>query len=359
MTPAIRALLLAPQNNSAALFKKMARPDRPLPAFIEGWSVTDFNGVAYTPPPASGASLDAMGHAIVEYTVTGTAGDTTLVISAGTASYGAGTWGGVILHDNGTYGLYTISSLDADSCVVYPPLRANCTGTTLRNNSSTVNTAHMTEPYYKALARSVYARSKGNAYRLRYASKWTAQNGVSTDWTPTGGATAGQVLMFSGVAPVFTSGALNTTWLGRGAKWLSVLPASTYTGKGVTKTFSISGQAGFMEAFVACGLTSASPQFASFTAKLVIDGVTISDVTYAATTGLNRIVVPFSGGQSAVLTITRAAEEAAGYRIYVGDVTFWTYDRAETWTDPVIDKDAKTVVIGDSWTTYYTNVLGT
>jgi hypothetical protein len=359
MTPAIRALLLAPQNNSAALFKKMARPDMPLPAFIEGWSVTDFNGGTGGTPPAVGAPLDSAGQSIVEYTVSGTAGDSALTISAGTASYGSGTWGGVIQHDDGTYGIYTISNLVAASCDIYPALRATCTGRTLRNNASPSDTTHKTEPFFKALARSIYARSKGNAYRLRYVSRWAAQSGASAEWSPTGGAIANNLTIFPTTVPVITGGALSGQWVGRGSRWMSVLVTSPYTGKGATKTFSIGGQAGFMEAFVACGSSAASPQFASFTVKLVIDDVTISEVTYAATTGLNRIIVPFSGGQSAVLTITRAAEEVGSFRIYVGDVTFWVYDRAETWTDPVIDKDAKTVVIGDSWTTEYSNAIGT
>jgi hypothetical protein len=335
----------------AALYIAMADASQPLPGFIEGWALNSFNGIDNSAPTAAGIPADSIGQLDLEYTVSGAAGAASLTISAGDQSKGTGQWGGVIQHDDGTYGLYTVNSLAAGVCSMYPALRATVTAQTLRNSGGAVNGQHYTLPGYKALARSIFARTKGDCYRNRYVAKWTAADGAKADWTETGGMTSGQ-FSFS------TSNASTTLgWTGRGNKAIQGTPTSPYTGKGLTKTFAIGGAGGFMEAFVSCWKTPEG--FAPFRVKLVIDGVTISNASYDSNSGLKRVIIPYSGGTSAVLTVTRDDETAGGYSLRIGDVTFWSYDRAETWTNPVIDKNANVVVLGDSWSAFYANGLGT
>ena len=343
----------------SALYARMSDTSKPLPAFIEGWALNSFNGVATSAPSASGIGTDAQSQLLLEYTVSGSVGGTTLTIAAGDQSKGTGTWGGVIQHDNGTYGLYTIHTLGSGVATCFPPLRASVTSKTLRNLGGTVNGQHYTLPGYKALARNIYSRTKGDAYRVRYAAKWTARLGVKEDWTNIGGLGTGQYSLATDNSFV-GNGNLVYTWIARDTNYIRALPTSPYTGKGLEKTFALGGASGFLEAFISCsmGAPGATFPFASFRVQVIADGSTIHDQTYDANTGLLRLIVPYSAVTSATLRVTRAGEEAASYAIRIGDVTFWTYDRSLTWTDKVIGKNEKVVVIGDSWTEFYSDGLG-
>lgn len=339
----------------SALYVRMSDTSKPLAAFIEGWALNSFNGVANAAPTGTGIPTDSQGLMQLEYTVSGSAGGTTLTISAGDQSKGTGTWGGVIQHDNGTYGLYTIHSLGSGVATCYPPFRATVTSKNLRNIAGSVNGQHYTLPGYKALARSIYARTKGDAYRMRYAAKWTAATGVKEDWTAVGGLGAGQYSMQT-VNAFITGGTLQNTWRQRGRTIMAATSTAPHTGKGVSKTFSLGGASGFMEAFVSCAFLATV--FVPFRAVLVVDGVTVFDQTYDANAGLVRVVANYSNATSATLTVTRSDETSGIAWLAIGDVTFWAYDRSETWSDPVIGKDDKVVVIGDSWTEYYSDALG-
>lgn len=351
----VRDVLSRLLASPAALYSLMSDPSKPLPAFIEGWALNSFNGVANTAPTGSGIPTDSQGRMQLEYTVSGSAGGTTLTISAGDQSKGTGVWGGVIQHDNGTYGLYTIHTLGSGVATCYPPLRGAVTSKTLRNLAGSVGDQHYTLPGYKALARSIFARTKGDAYRMRYAAQWRSQTGVKSDWTAVGGLGAGQFDVLNYNAFI-TSGTLDKTWAGRGNRAILASPTSPYTGKGLAKTFSLGGATGFMEAFVSCFKPDAG--FAKFRAKLVVDGVTVLDKAYLPEEGLVRIIQPYTAASSATLTITRDDETTGIHSLRICDVTFWAYDRSETWADPVIGKDEKVVVIGDSWTEYYSDGLG-
>jgi hypothetical protein len=354
MTPAIRAVLFQPLSTVAALYKKLARPTAPYPAFVEGWAMNSFNGVSNLAPAAGGIGTDAQSQLQLEYTVSGASGATTLTIGAGDESKGTGTWGAVVQHDDATYGLYTIHSLAAGSATCFPPLRAAVTAKTLRNLTGSVNGQHYTEPAYKALARSIYARTKGDTYRMKYAARWRGAYGVKEDWTAYGGLGAGQ-FSISSPGAFLSGGNLQYMWTGRGLTCIAGTPTAPYTGKGLTKTFGLNGATGFLEAFISCATTTA---FASFRVEVIVDGVTLHDQTYDANTGLLRLKVDYTNGVSGTLRVTRAAEEAALYQIRLWDVIWWAYDRSQTWTDPIIGKNEKVVVIGDSWTEFYSDGLG-
>ena len=154
----------------AALFANLSDPTKPMPSFIEGWAQNSFHGVAFESPTAAGIPLDTMSNTLLEYTVSGVAGASTLSISLGDQTKGGGTWGAVVQHDNGTYGAYTVSALGAGVCTVHPNVRSVITNKVLGNLGGSPLGQHLTERGYKALARKIYATSLGSGYRMRYAA---------------------------------------------------------------------------------------------------------------------------------------------------------------------------------------------
>lgn len=350
---ALTSLAVQASVNSSGLYSQMIDTTQPLPMFFEGWSVTGFNGVSNTAPPGSGAPLDSQSQSIVEFTVSGAAGATSMTYSSGTAAWaGTGAWGGCIQHDDGTYGIYTISGLTGGTFNIQPPLRATCTNRTLSNIEGAVNGQHMREPSYRALARSIMSKTIRDVYRNRFAAKWRASAGAKTDWINLGGLGSGQYN--HGTSNAFVS---SYDWRGRGNVAIIASPTSTYTGKGLSQTFSIGGNAGVMEAFVSCARSSPA-SFAEFRVQLIVDSVTVFNEVYPANSGLVRVLADYPAGNSAQLIVTRDAEEAYAADLRIGDVTFWVYDRALTPSDYAIKPNDNVVVIGDSWTTFYGGVLG-
>lgn len=353
-------------GNSTAQFKALCDTYKPLPAFIEGWALNSFMGVSYAGVPTNtGLPTDSEGERLLSYIVTGVAGASTITINSGDLAKFVTYTGMVVTHDDGTYGLYTITNLVGSVCTVFPNVRSTITSKTMTNFGGSANGQHLTELGYKALARKIYATDRKSAYRMRYAAKWKARTGLAADWTAVGG--IGSQFSMSTVNPALVSDGSNRSvysFCARGKTIMAAWPSSSPSGKGVTKTFSLGGNSGFLEAFASCAKFQASPNlFFSFRCVVVVDGVTLLDQTYTENDGLQRIIVPYTNGTSGTITftITDATVHYPG-GLNIGDITWWAYDRTPSgyaWTDSVIDKNAKTVVIGDSWTARYSNVLGT
>lgn len=341
-------------KGGGTLLQQLVRAGQPLPSFVHLWDTASFG--YYMATPSATVSLDSMSAKIVEFTASGTAGDSSLAVT-GTEASGAGFWLGVLQHDDDTYGVYVVSALSGGSCTIFPNLRATTTSKTLRNVGGTVNGQHWTEPAYKALARHVYATTKRSAYRNRYAARWDSVDGVKADWTNVGGLGSGQYSKTTANnvigGTVHKSG---NTFVSRGRTFIRALPTTPFTGKGLSKTFALGGRSGFLEMFVSAADYSggANTKFYPFRVVVTVDGVDILDQTYSANDGLQRVLVDYTDGDSGTITVTASDETwVSGVGLQIGDTTWWTYDRTETWTDKIIDKNAKTVVIGDSWTTYY------
>lgn len=332
-------------------------PSDPMPSFVDGWGRNSWHGIGQYSPSASGIPTDSMLALDLEYTVSGTQNASTLTISAGDQSKGGGDWGGVIMHDDGTYGLYTITSLSGGTCTVFPNVEKTITNKTLRNLGSGINGQHYTEPGYRALARHIFRTTRSSAYALRYAAKWDSQTGEATDWTVYGGMGANEYSISAKNSWVGLGNKESGATTSRNRRTMACFPASaSANGKGVTKTFSLGGNSGFLEAFVSRVEPNGPYGFAPFRVVVVVDSVTLLDQTYTANAGLQRIVVPYSNGNSGAITITCASNESNDYPLNVDTVTWWAYDRVPSgwsWSDSVIDKNAKTVILGDSWTVYY------
>lgn len=359
----LESLLLTPTS----LYEALADPILPMPAFIEAWAHNSWYSASYATPTDATIPLDSMSQKQLEYTVSGASGAGSLTISAGDTTKGTGQWGAVLQHDDGTYGLYVASGVAPGTVTIFPNLRATTTSKTLRNIGGVTNGQHFTGPGYQALARMVYATTRKNAYRMRYAARWRADFGVKADWTNTGGLGAGQYTMNTASAVISnTANRAHGSFACRGQRAILATPTAPFTGKGITKTFSSLGNmTGFMEMFVSCAnITSgANGGFYPFNVTVVADAVTVHNTNYTENDGLVRVLVDLTDVDSVTVTVTRTDETGdSSVGIRIGDVYFWDYDRTEygfLWTDSVIDKNAKVVVLGDSNGDYYSDLFGT
>lgn len=343
-----------PDQQVAALYAQIIDPAKPLVSFVEAFTQTSFNGVDSRAPTAAGIPTDSMGSIKLEYTVTGAAGATSLAINSGDQTKGTGTWGSTIQHDDGTYGLYCVTNLAGGTCTLYPALRATTTAGLMRNTIDLVGGQHLVEPGFKALARRVRYLTKRDGYRNRFASKWAPNTGLKADWT----AYNGYNFNFAGMANVNSilggSGMLEN-FIGRDAAGLSVGAGYVgHAGKGVTRSFPLSGASGMFEAFISRSRFAVALA-GSFRVELLVDGVSVFNQVYS---GFCRVTAPYPAGTTGVLRVT-LEDELQFYDIRIGDVTWWAYDRAESWTDVVIGKDEKWVGGSTSWTTYYAVPAGT
>lgn len=348
-----------------SLITALSDTSRPAPSFIEGWALNSWHGVSYSSPSTAGIPIDSMSNTLLEYTVSGVTGAATLTIVSGDQTKGAGQWGAVVQHDDGSYGAYTISSLGSGTCTVFPNIRSTITSKNLCNFGGSDLGQHFSEQGYKSLARMVYGTTRSSAYRTKYAAKWDSSSGLSSDWTSVGG--LGGQFSASSINPFTLDAASrsNKSFVARGRRVLQIQPSVSPAGKGLSKTFALGGSSGFLEAYVSCarGAWATAPNgFYPFRALVVVDGVTLLDKTYSENDGLQRIIVPYSNGISGTVTFTMTDPTVIfPGGINIGDVTWWSYDRVPSgysWSDSVIDKNAKTVVIGDSWTTFYPGTPG-
>lgn len=329
---------------------KLSNPDQPTPYFIDGWTSGDFAGFNMANPDGvTSLPTDSMLQPILEFNVTGTAGTQTLTVNSGDESKGQGNWAAVIQHDDNTYGAYMVTALDSSSCTIWPNLRADVTAKTMRNMGGSHNGQHYTEPGYKALAHRIFKATKADAYRVRYVDAWNAQIGLASDWTPVVGGT----LSMMTINNVIANNSARSRWafVSRSRRVMRSANQAPHTGKGATKTFALNGNSGMLEVFVSRADITAAGNLHSFKVVASVDGTPFHDQTYTENNGLVRVFVPFPAGSVGVVTVT--ATDEAGEAIWHDDVTWWVYDRLETWANRAIDINAKTVVYGDSWTTFY------
>ena len=152
-----------------------------------------------------------------------------------------------------------------------------------------------------------------------------------------------------------TASRARASFTSRGRRVMVAAPSVAPVGKGLTKTFALGGATGFLEAFASNGNFGPPPGgFSPFRVQVVVDAVSLLDQTFTENDGLQRILVPYTNGTSGTITFT-FTDPAVIFPggIMVGDVTWWAYDRARTWTDAVIGPNERLVIIGDSWTAFY------
>lgn len=335
-----------------SLYEQLTDPSKPMPWFVDLWRTDEFG--FYMPLP-TGSSLptDSMSQKLLEYTVSGSEGDSTLTISAGDESKGTGNWPAVVQHDDGTYGVYVVSSLTGGSCTIFPNLRDDVTAGTLCNVGGLTNGQHLTEKALRAMAQKVYARDRRSCYRNRYAAKWLASAGAKGDWTAVN-ITSGQYSWANNRQQVLSASRAANAFAGRGRSSIMVSTTTPWTNKGVTKTFALGGKSGVLEIIAAGAALTAG--FRAMRVLVTVDGNSVHDTTYTENDGLPRLLIDYPAGDVGVVQIT-AESGSTSTNVFVGDVTWWTYDRSMDWDAKVINKDAKIVVAGDSNFEYYNDAF--
>jgi hypothetical protein len=329
---------------------------KPLPAFVESWTTTGLSGVdgsapndplIPTVPPDSDLSL--------EYTVSGSAGDTTLTISAGDEALFSNGYGGVVQHDDGTWSYYFVANIASSVMTIFPPLKADVTSKTMRNTGSAVNGQHLTEPAGRALAWNVFRTTNKTGYRNKYAARWSPITEGRPQWSPVN--TTANRLAFLENNQFVASGTYQRNWLGRSKLALRVQEAiSPYVDTGASQSWALGGKTGFMELWISALPTDWA--LIEYTVKLTVDSVeTFSQSYIGIEHGYQRILVDFTNADNVTLEVTRTDSIAASIGFNIDGVTFWEYDRSITWTDRAIDINGKTVVIGDSWTRWSDDVF--
>lgn len=320
----------------------MSDPSQPMPAFVEGWASNSFHGQTYANPTGY-ASLpaDSEGNQILNLTVSGAAGASTLTGTGFNTTQGAGTWGCTVLHDDGTYGVYTASGITTTSIAISPPLRATTTAKNLASLSGEFNGQHYGLQGYKALARRIFATTNSDGYRLRYASRLPAN--AASGWTKVGG---NPFVGYQLTRNPFQNTGAGSYWNARGnvVSYLNTAIA----GLGVSHTAALAGLSGYVELFVGLAVGSGP-----FRVRVLLDGVETFNQTYTAFT---RVAVPYSGATTGVIEVTTTA--AVSTQISFGDLTWWAYDRSVTWGSRVIGTNDKVVEIGDSWSARYSGGIG-
>lgn len=346
------------------LYRSLADPMLPLPSFFHGWALNGFHGVTHESVTAPGIPLDSIGQPLLEYVVTGASGASILTIVSGDQSKGTGRWGAVIEHDDGTLGSYGITNLTGGVCTVFPNLRSAVTAKPMCNLGGPNLGQHYTERGYRKLARNLFDATKSDGYRLKIAAAWLPDEGRVSDWTYVGGATVNHANIDAMNATVAAGSRATGAPFAVSSWFYSLTAAPPFSGKGVSKTFQLGGASGFAELFVSrVSPSGADVGFLSWRLLLKFDGVTALDNTYTENSGLQRIVVPFTSAAQAEVTITMADElgDFPNHSLIIDQVRFWAYDRVNSttvWSDKIINKNSKTVVLGDSWTTYYATTPG-
>ena len=321
----------------------MLDPSQPTPYFVEGWAANSFHGQHYNVPAGYAAlAADSEGEKIYTVNVTGAANATSLTGTFDTAQ--SGSWSCSILHDDGTYGIYTVSAIAAGTITISPGLRAAATAKPLASLGGTLYGQHYGLQGYKALARKIFATTKGEGYRNRYVRRWAAASSPKEDW---GRLVIGDGAVTNGLRNAFPNAAGSSYWYARGTKQICFGPFAV-VGYGLTHTASLGGRTGYLETFVSAGEAAGAVRV-----EVLIDGVSVYDQTF---TELRRVVVPYAAATTGLLRVTIAA--AVSTNPTIGDTTWWAYDRTETWTDPVINKNKNVVVMGDSWSARYSGGLG-
>lgn len=311
--------------------------------FIELWAIDDGNGVNNAAPGNPAIPVgDTNGDIVFEHTVSGAAGDISLSVSAGDESLFGAPYGAVIQHDDGSWGRYAVLTMGSGSCTIYPRLKATTTAKTMRNSGSAANGQHETRAGYRQMAWEIMQRTRGEAYRGRHVFTWRGFDGLKSAWTPINVTNAQHNISTNNA--FVGSGLFVGTWISRDTMAMRIRSSQRpYTGRGAYVTMPLGGETGFIEFFVSCILVS-------FRVEVIVDGVTQYDVTFDDYDGLRHIVVPFTAANEAVVRIRRTADEDIFATTIVDRVTAWAYDRDDPWGGYLVDENAKTVVIGDSWT---------
>lgn len=310
---------------------------------------------------------------LMEVAITGNRGDKTVTVGAITGPDGTagaiadmgGTWGAVVQHKDGTYGIYTVANAAVSSCDLYPSLRKDAYR--LWNLFPTAGDQHLTAPGYRALAQHIFYYPKQRAYRSKYINRYdcAALNLDTVDgWFRV--QTQGGGLPATGRYAVQNLNIKRSSDLDKCTRVFIIdKQVATHNaqanGDGMRRIVNVGSQAGIVDFSVgiyASTITNPQPmrvQVRAFNAVYPFpagpnhaesDGQPIYDAYHY---GLDRVVVPFPAGTTHV-SVTLSATHAttnAGYNIAAGPVTVWKDEL--TQHSAIFTPGSRVVLLADSW----------
>lgn len=311
--------------------------------------------------PGSGDS----GHG--NLTVSGAQGDSVVTYSAvneGAAADYAGTYGCVILHDDGTYGFYTASSLNtgASTLAICPTLQAAVTNKQLSNVQHQAGDVHLTELAHKAIGKFIQSSTKRYGYRDRYIHRmmWDIGGRITgVLMTVTGGLTTGGTLAGTSIAKGIQGSSVNaydvypncTAYSGADRSGgfygdpFCIHINGELAGQGATQTVALNGASGHVEFGVCVSGQFTTNEASKARVVVVIDGVTVVNKLCAA---YERIKAPFNTAQSLTVTITLETSVATSIRVSRLMVLAWNR-RLEIIDEALIPSGSNVVMCMDSW----------
>lgn len=275
---------------------------------------------------------DAGTYEVTGVKVSGGKGETTLTIDSGTVADIAGTWSGVILHDDGIYRTYTVRSASGANLIVSPPLEAAVSRGLLTNVQDAPNGQHLTEAGSFALADTIYFSNPSYCVRDKYVGKIAETD--TSGWSLYNGQSAVRVA-YNVSKNVHTDVAGMAHMTNRKTK---VIVLQSNVNAGLSKTWVVKGKKGYLETFVSCK---------DFTYPAIVDVYTDGYLRFREyVNSIRRILVPFSGADSLEVRITGAGAQTGD--THIGSTTLWEHPDI---VQPTMFKDGERVGwAGDSWT---------
>lgn len=277
------------------------------------------------------------GYLLTGTRITGGAGETSMVLNTGTVADLSGTWAAVVLHDDGTYGAYTVRNATGSALDVFPPLRSSCTRAPIYNLHETTLGQHLSKYGSYAYADHLVDYPAFMAERGEYYDQWleTAASG----WDIVGGMSAGRV-GYNGASNIdYVDAATKSTgYVLRRSKSLACAPASA--GQGLSRTVTLSAaKSGYAEGWI-----SSSSATLPVVAKVWFDSVL---VYYNPNLfGMERICIPFDNVTTIKWEYTMTALDNAG--MLIGGHTVWKRP-ADGFAKKLIPDRSRVVFFGDSW----------
>jgi hypothetical protein len=322
---------------------------RSYPLFVE--MVADFNSAGFELPAgyASHPIPGASGYEVV-LTVTGAAGATTLTVNSGpvaSAGVTSNGWGAAVLHDDGSWGTYTVTASDLSTNVtIKPALRKAVTGGTLANIHDAVNGQHYTPSGYRALAEHLWRYPAFKAYRRGFIAQHREDAATDGPWTEINGLPEAWFASNLSLNSFYSTSPLATVLYSRNT--VTCLAAANANGtQGIEWTQPLYGKTGYVDSYIGAQ-TATAPAHVT----VIIDGVTKLD---ADVYGLERIAVRFANATTGTIRYTFPEGDGGQTQKYrIGTTTWW--ELPSDIPESIFYDGARVAYVGDSWGTFYSGL---
>lgn len=259
-------------------------------------------------------------------------------------------WAGVLQHVDGSYGVYSVTAVTANSATIRPALKKPVANSPLCNFFHNRFSQHLTRNGYRAMVDAIINESPVFARRQNYAYVWnetqtaagnTAEGAAA--WVSVGGYNIASSTFNNYVNPSLNSVAYcHPTW----ARTRYVASHSfTSSGHGVRKTIPVTS-AGWLETWI--GIASGSfPFVVSVYADYGL-GTQRTLYTNPAFYGMECLRIPFGDGLVNVsIEIIRHSTATGTTAVDIG--TTYIYPRQLKYDPYIFPPSSRGVWMGDSW----------